>query len=105
MASDTDNKYLKRCLQKIIEAVNKTIDALVVINPVNSEMLPLDTDNNTFSLNEQEIKLIDDLKTTIENLLNENLPRLSGICQKYLLNFLHQYEYDSQEKKFKTNFN
>ncbi|CAF0898682.1 unnamed protein product [Adineta steineri] len=105
MASENDSKYLKRCLQKTIEAVSKTIDALKVTNPADSENLPLDTDNNTFSLNEQENKLIDDLKTTIENLLNDNLLRSSGICKKYLLNLLHQYEYDDQEKKFKSFFN
>jgi hypothetical protein len=27
------------------------------------------------------------------------------MCEKYLLNFLHQYEYGSQEKKFKKSFN
>ncbi|CAF1092781.1 unnamed protein product [Adineta steineri] len=105
MASENDSKYLKRCLQKTIEAVSKTIDALKVTNPADSENLPLDTDNNTFSLNEQENKLIDDLKTTIENLLNDNLLRSSGICKKYLLNLLHQYEYDDQEKKLKSFFN
>jgi len=64
----------------------------------------LNNDLNTFTLNEQENELMDDLKIRIENLLSEYIGRLSKRCRKYLFNFLHQYEYDSETRQFNNVF-
>jgi len=108
MSGDSDAKELKRCIQNIIDSVNESISKIESSEATNSDKSIrnsiLNNDNDTFTLNEEDNELMDELKTKIENFLDECFGHLSKICQKYLFNFLCQYEYDSELKQFQNVF-
>lgn len=109
MSEDNDGKELKRYFQEIINAVDDTISKIdssdkTLNNDKSIRNSILNSENDTFTLNEKDNELMDELKTNIENYLTECLRHLSKICQKYLLNFLYQYEYDFDTEQFKNIF-
>jgi hypothetical protein len=88
MASENnDENKLKQCLQLIITVVSDTIKNLEVKTKKSDEK-----------------QLINDFNIEIKTLLEKGLSSLSSQCRNYLLNILHQYNYNDQENTFSTLF-
>jgi hypothetical protein len=108
MSEDSDAKELKRCFQSIIDSVQETItksqssDVSTSDKSIRNSIL--NNEHDTFTLNEDDNIQMDELKIKIEDLLNECLGHLSKICQKYVFNFLYQYEYDIESREFQNVF-
>ena len=113
MSEYDDENRLKQCLEECICTVQKTTDRLQeqgqrqedassdapLTNPA------LDVNVHTFTVDSREEALMNELKTNLENVLEERLPRLSKHCRRYLLDLLHQNEYDSEKRQFARSFN
>ena len=108
MDTTKDEKQLKPCLTKIIELVERCLQKL---KPIRRQQTDTKEDNllqnsqlnnnvYTFSLNNEENELLDNLTSDIQSILNQNIPQLSPICSNYLLDFLHTYHYDREKRKF-----
>ncbi|CAF1073805.1 unnamed protein product [Adineta steineri] len=108
MSTKNDEKQLKLCLTKLIELLRNCLQN----SKINKEQVQTNTTNNnrqnsqlnntiyTFTLNNEENDLLDTLTLNIQNVLNEYLQNLSKMCLNYLLDFLHTYHYDRQQRKF-----
>jgi hypothetical protein len=111
MSTENDQKQLKPCLTKIIELVNECLQKL---NPIKEQSQPqTDTkddnllqnsqlNNNvyTFTLSNEENELLDTLTSDIQITLSQHFPHLTKVCSNYLLEFLHPYHYDRDQRKF-----
>ncbi|CAF3609413.1 unnamed protein product [Rotaria socialis] len=106
---DPDVKHLKRCFQDMIAIVHQTVEQL---RPKKSDSesdtlyanTVLNTGVFTFTLNKNDDEEMSILRTNLESAINKHRPHLSSICQRYLLEFLCQYHYDDQDKKFTDSF-
>ncbi|CAF4084256.1 unnamed protein product [Rotaria sordida] len=65
----------------------------------------LDTNIYTFTLDAQEEALMEEMKIELEDVLRQNVPRLSTLCRTYLLDFLYQHSYDYDSREFTNPFN
>ncbi|CAM4754601.1 unnamed protein product [Rotaria magnacalcarata] len=110
MADDhSDVKHLKRCFQDMISITHQTIEQL---RPKKSDSesdtlyanTVLNTGVFTFTLNKDDDEEMSLLRTNLESAINKHRPYLSKICQRYLLEFLCQYHYNDQGKKFTDSF-
>jgi hypothetical protein len=113
MADRDEEDKLKRCLEESIQVVQNTIRQLKSQGR-SEENAPadapftnsaLDVNIHSFTLDRGEEALMGELKTNLENVLNDRLPTLSKHCRKYLLDFLYQLDYHSEKREFTTPFN
>ncbi|CAF1353727.1 unnamed protein product, partial [Rotaria sordida] len=65
----------------------------------------LDTNIYSFTLDAQEEALMEEMKIELEDVLRQNVPRLSTLCRTYLLDFLYQHSYDYDSREFTNPFN
>ncbi|CAF0772646.1 unnamed protein product [Didymodactylos carnosus] len=116
MSTDNDVNVLKPYLEKIIKSIKTAIDQLkskqqagssttTTETPATSDDLlllnsTLNTQVNTFSVDESENELLEKLTSEIQTTLANGLPHLSKICAEYLEDFLHSYNFDSHTRKF-----
>ncbi|CAF2786717.1 unnamed protein product [Rotaria sp. Silwood2] len=95
---------LKEHLQTIINSIKDTLNILNVEKVANPETLlinsTLNLNVNTFSLNPQENDLLNLLTEKIQSILSDVLPSIDEKSRKYLLDKLHEYHYDGDERKF-----
>ncbi len=111
MSTESDEKHLKPCLTDTIELINKCLKQLKSVPDQSEPQTDTKEDNllencqlnnnvYTFTLNNQENELLDNLTSEIQTILNQHLPYLSNLCSDYLLDFLHKYQYDREGRKF-----
>ena len=118
MDSASDENKLRPCLTRIIDAIDSCIQKLN--NPKEKSAAtttsqqpsdnsddsnassngPLSTSVSKFTLDTVENDLLDQLTTDIENILDGCLPHLSPICFSSFTDYLYQYHYDREKKKF-----
>jgi hypothetical protein len=104
---------LKQCLEACISTVQNISDQLKQQGRTQqdaSEDAPftnsaLDVNIHTFTVDPAEQALMNELKTNLEGVLEEYLPRLSKHCRRYLLDLLHESEYDYEKHEFARSFN
>ncbi|CAF2858401.1 unnamed protein product [Rotaria sp. Silwood2] len=104
MSTNNMDKQLRRCLDAAIETMYDVIRKLRPSAISESNTLSIDSilhDMNTFTLNIEEDEEMDKLQKKIEDILNKHLPFLSSMYKSYVLNFLHQYDYDYDQQIFK----
>jgi hypothetical protein len=103
MSATNDEKQLKSCLTKIIDLVKECLQKLKSTTEQDDNLLHNSQLNNnvyTFTLNNKENELLDNLTSDIQSILNQHLPHLSKTSLNYLLDFLHLYHYDREQRKF-----
>jgi hypothetical protein len=104
---------LKQCLEACISTVQNITDRLKQQGRTQqdaSEDAPftntaLDVNIHTFTVDPAEQALMNELKSNLEGVLEEYLPRLSKHCRRYLLDLLHESEYDYEKHEFARSFN
>jgi hypothetical protein len=109
METKNDEQQLKSCLTQIIDLLQVCLHKLKPTKTQSQTDIKEDNllqnsqlNNNvyTFSLSTAENELLDTLTSDIQTVLNKYVPRLSPICSKYLLDFLHTYHYNREKKEF-----
>ena len=103
MPVNNDEKRLGQCFETAIKVIYEIIAELQPASVSQSDTLSVDSimnNINTFTLDTEEDEKIDEVKMKIENIFQEYLPHLSAMYQNYALNFLCQYGYDSEKRKF-----
>jgi hypothetical protein len=106
MSTTNDEKQLKSCLTKIIDLVKECLQKLksTTKQPQSDDNLlhnsQLNNNIYTFTLNNKENELLDNLTSDIQSILNQHVPHLSKISLNYLLDFLHRYHYDREQREF-----
>lgn len=111
MSAEADNNKLKLCLIKIIDLVEECLKNIKSIkdhsqsktDPKDDSLLENSQLNNniyTFALSSEDNELLDTLTSDIQTTLNQHLPRLSQRYLNYLLDFLHTYHYDRDQREF-----
>lgn len=101
MTTIDDEKLLKQCLETTIKCFDDTITRL---HP--TALFKLDTESRnllvknvkSFTLNRDEDEDMEQLEKRIEHNFKEYVPLLIEIFQNYVLNFLHEYNYDHKKK-------
>ena len=109
MDGKSDEKYLKRCFDKIISLIHETIDQL---RPKQSQSPSdvfhtnsmLSTGVYTFTINKFEEEQLETLRENIQHHIDQCRTRLSSICKRYLFEFLNEFHYDENEQKFSNSF-
>jgi hypothetical protein len=109
MGDKNDERYLRRCFEELITVVRDAIDQL---RPKESQSETdvfhtnsvLSTGVYTFTLNKFEEEQLETLRENIQHHIDQYRTRLSSICKKYLFEFLNQFHYDEDEKKFSNSF-
>ena len=95
MAEYEDEIRLKRCLNKCLTTI---YDALDISEDQRSEKKP-------FHLSDPVTNdSLQDVKSEVETVLNHQMSSLSKILRRYLLNFLHEYDYRYDQRLFNTAF-
>lgn len=109
MSDPEAENRLKRCLIASIEVLEEAINRIKPQRPTTADdsltSPALDVNIHTFSLDQNEEAFMKDLKSDLENVLNEYLPYLSKHCRRYLLDFLCDRNYDYEKKAFTSRFN
>ena len=113
MAGSTEENKLKRCLEECINLVACTILRLRPekesehADSSNTPLVknPLDTNIHAFSVDARDEPLLEQLKSDLENEINTSLPVLPRLCRKYLLDLLHEHNYDYDKREFTHPFN
>ena len=115
MSEYDDENRLKQCLEECIGTVQKITDRLQEQGRGQEDAsddapltnTALDVNVHTFTVDSREETLMYELKTNLESVLDERLPRLSKHCRRYLLDLLRQneYEYDHEKRQFSRSFN
>ena len=109
MSNIEEERKFKQCLDTMIELVRQTVNRLRHQDQSSHTIPKINTALNiniyTFTLDTVEEALMDELTTNLESIINEKLSTLSDQCQRYLLDFLSQYDYKSKARKFKDSFN
>ncbi|UJR17483.1 hypothetical protein I4U23_004378 [Adineta vaga] len=103
MSGATEVEQLKPCVVKIMELVKECLDKVKSTTTTDDKHFQNSLLNNniyTFTLNNEEINLLDKLTYDIQTAIIHFLPHLSSNCISYLFDFLHTYHYDSKQKKF-----
>ncbi|CAF3353058.1 unnamed protein product [Rotaria sp. Silwood1] len=104
MPPNNNEKQLKRCLEAAIEILHGIITKFEPSAVSQSNTISINSvvnNMNTFTLNIEEDQEMDILKMKLENAFNDHLPYLTTMYRNYLLNFLYQYDYDDEKRKFK----
>jgi hypothetical protein len=113
MAGTEQENQLKRCLEECIDTV-KDITQRLKLQGRSQENTSadapftntaLDVNIHSFTLDAGEETLMSELKTNLEGVLNDRVPHLSKPCRRYLLDFLHQIDYNYEKRQFTTPFN
>ena len=115
-----EEQRLKRCLASIIGLVEKIIGTWKenneeqqkeLLNPHLDESQDILLKNSQLSnsiyvltLNDEDHELLSSLTNNIKKSLDDDLPHLSRNYAKYLLDLLHQYHYNPNEKQFQPPF-
>ncbi|CAF1174161.1 unnamed protein product [Adineta ricciae] len=107
MANTEDEGRLRRCLEAIVKVIEDTMRKLTNQNQSGHFTTDgtLDINIYTFTLDPQVNALMDDMKYQLEEVLSKNIPKLLTLSRKYLLNFLHQYNYNQETREFTNPFN
>ncbi|CAF4057622.1 unnamed protein product, partial [Rotaria magnacalcarata] len=107
MANAEDEARLQSCLKTIIEVVEETMKKLSGQEESGHFSVDgaLDTNIYTFTLDAEEEALMEKMKTELEEILSQNISRLSILSRKYLLDFLYQHSYDYKSREFANPFN
>ncbi|CAF3427844.1 unnamed protein product [Rotaria sp. Silwood1] len=87
MTSENDENKLKQCLQSIIDAISDTINNLT---------------KKTRHSNQKQI--LNNLQSTIQSLLDDNLASFSSQCRNYIFDALNHYNYNTEAKAFDSAF-
>lgn len=118
MHSASDENKLKPCLTRMIDTISQCIQNLKNhkrgSGATTTDQSPpdnLDDDDvsasdqlnpnvNIFTLDKVENDLLNQLTEDIETILDDCLPYLTDICSTSFNDYLHQYHYDGEERKF-----
>ena len=118
MHSASDESKLKSCLTRMIDTISQCIQKLknhkrgsTATTTEHSLADNLDDDDistddrlspniDILTLDKVENDLLNQLTEDIENILDNCLPYLTDICSTSFYDYLHQYHYDSEERKF-----
>lgn len=121
MHSASDENKLKTCLTRMIDAISQCIQKLKEHKGRSSATTTTTTDKapshtfgddlnsgrdsvnpraNIFTLDKVENDLLAQLTDDIESFIEDCLPLLTNTCATSFSDYLHQYHYDSEERKF-----
>lgn len=113
MAGTEEENRLKRCLEECIDVVQDITQRLKLQGRSQEEAsadapftnTALDVNIHSFTLDAGEENLMGELKRNLENVLDDRIPRLSKHCRRYLLDFLHEIDYNYEKHEFTSPFN
>ena len=113
MSEFEDENRLKQCLEACIRVTENITDQLIQQGRRQQDSstdapltnAALDVNIHTFTIDAAEETLMNELKINLEGVLDENLPRLSKHCRRYLLDLLFESEYDYERHEFARSFN
>jgi len=105
MYSTNDEKKLKLCLTRIINAVSQGLENGQTLakkrdlsdNPGNDR---INANLNTITLDEREIDLLEQVAEDVKDALDECLPYVTSICASILTDYLHPYNYNREREDF-----
>lgn len=102
---DEADEALKKALQTGIEVIQHTLLDLKQQKTSARDTLEgdttLDTNIKTFSIDNNEVQLLETLTNKVQTIFNGCLPTLPRNHERYLLNLLFEFHYDCKELKFK----
>ena len=113
MAASSDQLELQRCLGECIRVIEETSNKIRSRKNEQSTTSSsgvfsrgsLDTNIYTFTLDRNEEQEMDDLKETLQGVLNDHLPSFTKISRQYLLDALHEHKYNYDQREFTCPFN